>query len=165
MILHNGVYIIGSPLWTHVDKQFKKYSIYMNDYNYIKDFTVDDSNELYRQSYDFIKNSLESIQSLTEQVAEPLTEQVAEPLAKCIVITHHMPSFELIHKKYRNDPEMNVFFASNSDELIREPVNYWIYGHTHTKSTHTINGVKLMCNPKGYPSERSGYSNECTFEL
>lgn len=165
MILHNGVYIIGSPLWTFVDDSYKKNYIYMNDYNYIKNFTVDHSNELYKQSYDFIKNSLETIKLNTYSLNESQNEKSNKNQTKCIVITHHLPSFELINKKYKNMTDINIFFASKSDDLINIPVNYWIYGHTHTKSLHEINGVKLLCNPKGYPSEHSGYSNECIIEL
>ena len=75
--------------------------------------------------------------------------------SKCIVITHHLPTFKVIHSKYKDSIELNSFFASNSDELISDPVIYWIYGHTHTASSHNINGVKVLCNPKGYPNEKS----------
>jgi predicted phosphodiesterase len=162
MILHNNVYIIGSTLWTHVDNSYKKYSVYMNDYEFIKNFNVDDSNALHTESVNFLKNSLEFVKSQTIQT--DTTVQTDTP-TKCIVITHHMPSFELIDRKYKDMKETNVFFASNLDEIISYPVSYWIYGHTHTQSIKHINGVKLICNPKGYPSERSGYDNKCIIEL
>jgi predicted phosphodiesterase len=70
-----------------------------------------------------------------------------------IMITHHMPSFSLIDKKYKNYKELNTAFASELDHLIRNPITHWIYGHTHTPNETIINNVKLLCNPHGYPGE------------
>ncbi len=170
MIQHNGVWIVGSTLWTFVDDKYKSFGRYMNDYNYIKNFTIDDSNQLYLDSFNFIKNSIEQIKQIkqikqitAETSAESSTEQLQ--IEKCIVITHHLPTFKIIHPKYKDEIQLNSFFASNSDELINDPVLYWIYGHTHSTSQHEINSVKVLCNPKGYPSERSEYKNECIIEI
>lgn len=172
MIQHNGVWIIGSPLWTFVDDKYKHFSIYMNDYNYIKNFTVNESNQLYIDSFNFIKNSIEQIKEFNQTLSIKQTEQIEQTeqteqtqTNKCIVITHHLPTFKVIHPNYKDEIELNSFFASNSDELICDPVLYWVYGHTHSVSSHDINGVKVLCNPKGYPSERSGYKNECVIEI
>jgi hypothetical protein len=37
------------------------------------------------------------------------------------------------------------------------PIDYWIFGHTHTPMSETIHGIKFVCNPFGYPEENVGY--------
>jgi hypothetical protein len=68
-----------------------------------------------------------------------------------------MPSYTLLHKEFTTESynKYNQCFASDSESLIKEPVALWIYGHTHKENSSVINSVKLLCNPLGYPSERS----------
>lgn len=87
---------------------------------------------------------------------------------KLVVITHHLPSFKLIDKEYECYKDLNTGFASELDHLIRDPVYYWIYGHTHKPNNIMMNGVQLICNPHGYPKERYGKVGkveypDCTF--
>lgn len=72
---------------------------------------------------------------------------------KLVVISHHMPSFTLIDKEYKKFGSFNTGFASELDYMIKHPVSYWIFGHTHKPNNTMINGVNLMCNPHGYPKE------------
>lgn len=149
MIKHNNVYIIGSTLWTYVGDNDPAKKNTINDYSCITDFTIDKSNTLHIDSKTFLHQSIEKVKNENE---------------KCIVITHHLPSFSLIDKIYKNSP-YSPYFASNCDEIISSPIKYWIYGHTHMASQHRINGVDLLCNPKGYPSEWSNYSKTITFHI
>lgn len=155
MVSNNDIRILGSTLWTNVTSIDRVNSKYINDYNLITDFDVDKSNELYNQNYKWLKESL----------GEIIMEKNTNPNIKTIIITHHLPSFKLINPKYKSYSNINCFFASNSDELISNPVNYWIYGHTHTKTTHNINGVNIMCNPIGYVGEEKTYDPYNIFEL
>jgi predicted phosphodiesterase len=82
-----------------------------------------------------------------------------------VVITHHMPSFKLIDKEYEKFASLNTGFATELDHMIRYPVSYWVFGHTHKPNNTTIDGVQLLCNPHGYPKERyskAAYS-DCVF--
>lgn len=67
-----------------------------------------------------------------------------------VVITHHMPSFKLIDKQYQKYALINSGFANELDNLIKYPISYWIYGHTHIPNNCEMNGVKMLCNPHGY---------------
>jgi len=81
-----------------------------------------------------------------------------------VVITHHMPSFKLVDKEYEKYASLNSGFASELDHIIKDPVSYWVFGHTHKPSNTLMNGVKLLCNPHGYPRERHVYGSysDCT---
>ena len=150
MFLYKDIYIIGSTLWTYIDDNSKQYSKYINDYIQIKNFDVDKNNILYDINYRFLEESI---------------NRVKQEEKKCIIVTHHMPSFKAIHEKYKNQTEYSPFFASNCDKLIDHPVLYWLYGHTHTKNITQINNIDVICNPKGYPDELSNYDKKLFIKI
>jgi predicted phosphodiesterase len=88
----------------------------------------------------------------------------------CIVITHHQPSQTLIHEKYLTERmrPYNQWFACDLDELIlskKDNLQAWFYGHTHTPSETTIEGIPFLCNPIGYPGENDGNNFGKSIEL
>ena len=77
---------------------------------------------------------------------------------KCIVVTHHAPSFKSIHDNYKNDFIMNGGYASNlNDVIIDNPqIKLWTHGHMHNPFDYMIGSTRIICNPRGYvPQERS----------
>lgn len=72
-----------------------------------------------------------------------------------LVLTHYLPSFQLIAEKYEGNP-LNMCFASDCEDLLRPPVKAWICGHTHTGMQLNIKGVECRMNPYGYPGEMVG---------
>jgi len=149
MMEYNDIYIIGSTLWTYVSENDPARKTPINDYKFISGFTIEQSNTLFEESKAFLDQSIEIC----------IAKQ-----KKCIVITHHIPSFSLIHPIYKGNP-INSYFASECDDLIKPPVQLWVYGHTHHKTNRHINGVELICNPKGYPDELSGYSKTIVYKV
>jgi hypothetical protein len=86
----------------------------------------------------------------------------AEEEKPVVVLTHHLPSFDLIAAKYTRYGLLNRAFASDCRELLRKPVRAWIAGHTHTAATRNwLSGVQGLVNPRGYPGEKeTGYCRE-----
>lgn len=126
---------IGTTLWSYVaDKSYE-----INDVEYIKNFNTDKYNELHQESVRFLSDSLSANNNI-------------------VVITHHLPSYQLIDVKY-NRPSyrgMNQWFASNQDLLFTQyngKIKAWFYGHTHTPSQRKLQGIDFYCNPIGYPGE------------
>ena len=33
----------------------------------------------------------------------------------------------------------------------------WIHGHTHTVFDYVVSGTRIVCNPRGYPKEPTGF--------
>lgn len=86
----------------------------------------------------------------------------AEEERPTVVLTHHLPSFDLIASKYAGFGLINRAFASDCTELLRRPVRAWIAGHTHTAATRNWPaGMQGLVNPRGYPGEKeTGYCRE-----
>jgi len=62
-----------------------------------------------------------------------------------ILITHHLPSYTLIDKKYENFTNKHLY-ASSSDDLIKK-CKIFIHGHTHKRHDKIIDNVNVICNP------------------
>lgn len=129
-----NIRFIGSTLWTSIEEG----SQVLNDAYHIKDWSYQKQNEWHFSEKAFLQNEIEKAKVEKKRV---------------VVITHHLPSLQLIHPKYRKYGDFNKLFASSIDELISDPVLLWIYGHTHTPMEMEMNGVKTVTNPIGYPGE------------
>lgn len=134
---YGGFRWIGTTLWTHIEPTT---SCFINDVRNIHHFNIEKYNQLHQESVHFLENNLSEKKQL-------------------IVITHHLPSYKLIHKKYMKSPaheKYNQWFASSLDGLIRkftQNLPLWIYGHTHDFSHIIMNETQMICNPIGYENE------------
>lgn len=136
---YEGYRFVGLPLWSKIQNP----SYLINDFVAIQAMTTELYNELHAVGREFIEDML------------------TNSTLPIIMITHHMPSYKLIDPIYTT-PKMapyNQCFASHCDDLIKDPIKAWIYGHTHKPSITTINHVQLLCNPKGYPGENPTIHN------
>lgn len=136
-IIHNRVRFMGCTLWTPSDY---KLSDQMNDYNCIKDMTTEKCREIH----------LGDVSWLTEQLAE-----ISSDYDATVVMTHHLPSYQLLADKYIGDP-LNVFYANTLEKLV-EQADIWVCGHSHTAKHITIGKCECYLNPTGYIGEHSGY--------
>ncbi|ATC37791.1 metallophosphoesterase [Elizabethkingia anophelis] len=138
-ISYHGVQFVFSTLWSLISKT-NSWHIQngLSDYRCIKDgnnlFTVFRSNQLFEESLSFLKTTLASSNN-----------------EKCIVVTHHIPTFD----KYPLDFENSIFneaFATDLNHLIStHRIDYWIYGHHHRNMTEFLVGkTKLITNQLGY---------------
>ena len=130
--------VIGSTLWSKIQK--KPVSI-MGDDMYIRFeirvITYEDINKLHDHSVEWITNAIEKSNK------------------KIIVLTHHLPSYELIADIYKvgRYAKYHDRFASNLDHLIKYPVKIWLCGHSHITLETNINDVFLGINAYGYNRE------------
>lgn len=137
------IHILGCTLWSYIHDDLLDMASYsMNHYKQIygesgEHIFPDHLREIHLEETEWIVSQLQEIQAKGE---------------KCIVLTHHLPSFQLIHEKYEGHP-LNSCFASNLHYLIRQPVCAWLCGHSHTGKDIYINQVFCSLNPYGYPEE------------
>lgn len=178
-ILGNTVFL-GTTLWSDIRaaKNFHdilriKFSI--SDYSQIWKLDEAFANDPYANSWDKYRNiCCTDTQNLFDQNVKWLEENLEKYKDRTVVVlTHHLPSFKLVAKKYEGDI-INYAFASNLDYLFEKYPNilYWICGHTHTSQDVMINKTRCVCNPAGYFTDREGfkieneeYKNNITVEL
>jgi predicted phosphodiesterase len=147
--------ILGTTLWTDVPPE-ESYAVstMMSDYRKIRysgrGLKVIDTNYMHQESRKFLEKEI---------------DRCIEEGKQAIVVTHHLPSFEMVADKYKL--ENNYGFASACDELIRPPVKLWVCGHSHIQMAKEINGVSVVIGAVGYPSElqQSGPPRLCYIDL
>ena len=67
---------------------------------------------------------------------------------KKIVVTHYLPSYEFCMDSYKY-LFANSLFASSLDYLIKPPIKYWLFGHTHDNFMIKKNNVYCCVNALG----------------
>lgn len=82
-----------------------------------------------------------------------------------VVVTHHLPSKNSIARQFYG-LDTNKFFVTECDELIKqaEP-KLWIFGHTHQAFDYKIGVTRMICNPFGYPTEKTGYQERLLIKV
>jgi hypothetical protein len=63
--------------------------------------------------------------------------------------------------------QLNRFFLCDMSGLIeRVQPPLWCFGHTHDAVDKDVGATRLLCNPRGYPSEgRQGYQDKLVVDL
>lgn len=137
---------IGSTFWTDFRNanalEMMEASRFLNDYKTIRitskyrKMTPDDTYGFHKKSKQFLIEKLEQFKN-----------------DKVWVLTHHAPSYQSIHPKYRTET-INGSYASNLDDLIlsNPQIKCWSHGHTHESFQYRINECQIICNPRGYYS-------------
>ena len=72
-----------------------------------------------------------------------------------VVITHFAPHPGSIAPAYANHPDNPGFVVNLQSMMGRAPL--WIHGHTHTFFDYVVSGTRVICNPRGYPGEPTGF--------
>ena len=80
-----------------------------------------------------------------------LEGKLAEPYAgRTVVFTHHAPSSKSIRPRFA-DSLLNACFASDAERLVDAQTScLWVHGHMHDSFDYVLNGVRVVCNPRGY---------------
>lgn len=144
------VKFIGCTLWTDLNKgdPLTEYMVRngMSDYSLIKNDHVGFRRLL---PMDTMIRHAKSLEYLKSEVAE-------YPNDKVVVITHHAPSALSIDVRFKDDKEMNGAYFSSLDEWIMDnpQIKYYFHGHTHSAKDYMIGTTRVICNPRGYQSDR-----------
>ena len=95
-----------------------------------------------------------------------LARSLATPFAgPTVVVTHHAPHPGSIHPRYEGDP-LNAAFASDLTQLITtgKPA-CWVHGHVHSNFDYRIGDTRIVCNPRGYGAENTGFDPRMALEV
>lgn len=164
IFLNNDIYelnddyvLIGTTLWSNLSQNEMVDLIFSsNDFLKIKN---EGKNLDFNTVNSFFKNNVRWLEDNLKKIIDK----------KIIILTHHLPSYKCINKKY-NQNRTNSAYASNLDYLFSKyKINYWFFGHTHTSVNMNINQTDLKCNPMGYirniGKENEQYDDRLFIEL
>lgn len=154
----DGVRFIGTTMWTDLNRNNPVTEGYlrgtMNDFRLIqwksdyRKFTPMDSYRLHQRAlYDISEYSRDH--------------------DRVVVCTHHAPSYQSIHPKYRGDIHMNGGYYSELTDFImsNQQIKLWTHGHVHNSFDYDIMGTKVWCNPRGYNNENHEFDPDMVVEV
>lgn len=130
---YQDVKFVGTTLWSNIPKELQYHAKQsLNDFTKI-DWNVEKYNEEHKKCVKFLEKELLSD-------------------FDTIVISHHLPSYKLIHPCYENST-INYCFASHLDYLFKDSIKAWFFGHSHKPVEKKIDDVLFFSNPIGYVGE------------
>ena len=97
------------------------------------------------------------VRRLLEMQAASLHELLeSSPDRKFIVTTHTAPCEETLDPRFDGvasnewywSPRMRNVLRNHADKILA-----WNHGHTHFPNEAVVDGVRVICNPRGYPGE------------
>ncbi|MDX1480553.1 MAG: metallophosphoesterase [Woeseiaceae bacterium] len=158
----DGVRFLGSTLWTDFkfDGEGEAWFARERAQRLIEDFTaIQNGNRRFTP-----KDSIDLHRKSVAWLVDELEQGHAGPT---VVVTHHLPAAPSVARRYRNNP-LNPAFASRLEGIIEKyQPKLWIHGHTHVACDYEIYGTRVVCNPRGYPSESDarGFQPDLVIEL
>ncbi len=155
-VIHDNAKFIFSTLWTKISPQKA---------NYIKNGL----NDFYQIRYGKKLLTIEQVNSFFEENINFVQEEIASnPSEKCIVVTHHVPTYQHYPQEYLNS-NINQAFAVDLDPFILDSkIDAWIYGHHHRNvPAFQIGNCTLLSNQLGYvqASEHLDFQRDCLVSL
>lgn len=129
-----GIEFIGATLWSLIEK---------DTCDSINDF----SQHVFHSQIEYVESFIDDYRFIKQQLQSPTDFPQ-------IVVTHHLPTSRLIHRRFK-DSEINSAFSTNIlDDINTRGVILWFCGHTHEYSMCRYNGTYFFVNPLGYPEEK-----------
>ena len=80
---------------------------------------------------------------------------------RAIVVTHTAPCLETLNPAYDGHYSNQWYWSPLMNQtMIRfaDKIAVWCHGHTHAPADKIIHGVRVVCNPRGYPGENPGWA-------
>lgn len=143
--------IIGATLWSAPSVRNWDRLAEKGEYNAI--YKRDENTDKLRclEPTDIIDKHLEH-KAFLEKELGPYNSSVPKDY-RVIVLTHYMPTYHLLTPEFQ-DNSLKTTYASDLDNLIKEPVVAWLCGHSHSPRTIRFpSGTLASLNPLGYKTQ------------
>ena len=138
--LPNGLKIVGTTLWTNFGGRNAEFAniVYSN------------INDKYQ-----IKNGSDAVilQKAFKESCEFIIEKQPD-----IVISHFMPFYNSIAPQFLHSGTINYYFCNDLNDFVKslaKKPGIWMCGHTHWPHEYQYEGIRVYCNPLGYPNENT----------
>lgn len=86
---------------------------------------------------------------------------------KGVVVTHTAPCLETLDPRFEGQYSNEWYWNPFMRDILSDygsHIALWCHGHTHAPSDKVVEGVRVVCNPRGYPGENP-YWRPLTLEV
>ena len=161
-IVLDNVKFLGGTLWTDFNKSplvmMQASGVMTPDYKYIK------------IGPNWSRLRPEPILGIFNKTVKFIFENGKKdhPQQRVVCVTHMAPSLRSIAPQFANS-STNPFYYSDLDiELCYEEhdISLWFHGHTHVPLDYVLHEkTRVVCNPRGYSSERVNFDPLLRFDV
>lgn len=153
---------LGASLWTDMNKSdpltLMSIRDMMSDYRAITEHNENGAYHRLRPNITIKKH---------RETVEWLNIMLQEDKRKTVIVTHHAPSLQSVHPRYRNQTIMNGAFCSDLEYIMLDfdQIALWTHGHVHDPWDYVIGNTRVLCNPHGYPDEPRKWNPSLVVEI
>lgn len=160
-VIISGSRFLSATMWTDFSATGNKplasitAQTMMNDYRQIR------TGENYRRIKpgDLAAEARKTRNWFLRKLAEPFSGQT-------IVITHHAPLMRSLAENPNSGGHLDAAYANEWIDLMDgNQVALWVHGHSHTPVDYHEAGTRIVCNPRGYPGECTGFDTHLIINL
>lgn len=147
-IVIDGVKFIGSTLWSNFE--LDGYDKRQENMDMARNGIVDFNKNYYKnENGEYVKWTPEKMAELNKEACRFLEFELKKTPFNGIkiVVTHFAPHKNSVHPEYKNT--MSSYWVNNLENLMGFS-DYWVHGHTHNSFNYSVEGTKVICNPRGY---------------
>lgn len=72
-----------------------------------------------------------------------------------VVVTHHLPAERSVAPQFRGSALNAFFLCSQRALMLTHKPALWCHGHTHVGADYQLGETRVVCNPFGYPGEKT----------
>lgn len=112
---------------------------------------MNDSRMCSLSAIDVVKLAREDARNIEQRLTEWKNHQ-----RRGIVVTHTAPCLDTLNPEYKDHYSNEWYWNPLMNRLLSEYKNQiyvWCHGHSHAFSEKEVDGVRVLCNPRGYPGE------------
>ena len=151
----DDVDIVVSTLWSHIDRE----NAFMTE-RCVSDFRRIMYNDNILDWQGFNQEHDRCLKFIKEAVRH-------SDASKKVVVTHHVPSCQLMSPEFEGSPINGAFTVELSDYIEDSEIDYWIYGHSHRNINKMIGQTKCLSNQLGYvfQGEHKKFKPDCYIEV
>ena len=158
-VVIGGVRFLGATMWTDFSSTGSQPIAALAAQTSMNDFKVIRTADFRKiRPADLIKESVATRDWLRAKFAESFD-------GPTVVITHHAPSMRSLVDNPYSGNHLDAAFANAWDDLMGDHVALWVHGHSHTAADYQIEGTRVVCNPRGYPDEETGFDPSLVIEV
>jgi predicted phosphohydrolase len=157
---YNGVVFHGCTLWTDFSCKGESWKTIgmLESHRIIADF--------FKINYGKNKITPQDMSNLHKESLQWLSRSLVEHSGKTnVVVTHFPPVIECKHPKIESNI-LDTYFNNDLSEFVSEhDIKWWIYGHNHWSDEFSLYGTRFISNQRGYPKEKTQYTEHCIIEV
>lgn len=159
-VIIKGVRFLGATMWTDYSATGNSPLASLTSRNCMNDFRkIRTGNYRRIRPADLVEQATKTRDWLGARLAEPYD-------GRTVVITHHAPSLRSLENNIHAGSHLDAAYANSWEDLMgANQVALWVHGHSHVAVDYQIAGTRVVCNPRGYPGEDTGFDSGLVLEI